>query len=336
VKDSMQARKGFMASSLGAFAATAASGSWPARAADSYTLRMSFEAAATTAWGMAAARWAVAVARRSNGALKIELFPNSQLASQPATIQGLTTGVIDLTFGATVYLEPLVPELKVFTLPFIFRNAASVFRVVDGPIGDEFFAKLETKGIAGLFWGTSSFREMETVSKPIRVPEDMKGMRFRIQGGAVGVGMAQALGAIPVTIDFAEIYTALSQHTIDVIDSTPDAVVQSKFYTIVKHVAMTNHVFVLQPMLVSKSKLESLPPNLQKILKDEAKAILPVWRAAAAKQTTIAFDTLKGQGVATSEIDYPAFRKAMDPVYASLQSTLGGDLIQRVSRIGNV
>jgi tripartite ATP-independent transporter DctP family solute receptor len=331
VKLNMQSRKRFLTASVGALAFTGT----PASAVDSFVLRMSFAAAPTTAWGMSAARWAAAVDRRSNGRLKIELYPNGQLANEQASIQGLTTGVVDLRFGATVFLESLIPQLSVFTLPFMFKDTDAVFRVVDGPIGNEIFSRLESKGMIGLFWGTSAFRELETVSKPIRVPEDMKGLRFRSQGGAVSVGMVRALGAIPLTVDFSEIYVSLAQHTVDAIDSTPDAVLESKFDSVVKHVAMTNHVFVLQPMIGSKSKIESLPADLQRILKEEGKAILPFWRSSAARSTAAAIETLKSKGVAFTEVDYPAFRKAMDPVYASLQSSLGDDLIQRVSRSAN-
>ena len=317
------------------FLATAASVAFAARpavAADSYTLRMSAAGNGTAVWNIVAARWGAAVARRSGGRLNIELYPNAQLAKERESIAGLTTGVVDLTLQSSVFLETLFPQLQVLTLPFMFKNVAGALRVIDGPIGADFNAQFESKGITCLAWGTSSFRQMETVGKQVRSPDDLKGLRYRVQGGAVSVAMVQALGAIPVTIDLSEVYTALSQHTIDVVDTTPEGAVDEKFYVIVKHVALTNHVLVLQPILASKSKIESLPSDLQRILREEWRNIAPSWRAAVTQNNGEAIATLKSNGVAVTDVDYPAFRKAMDPVYASLQAKLGGDLIQRVSR----
>jgi TRAP-type transport system periplasmic protein len=304
-----------------------------AGAADSYTLRLSSTSGPTTAWNVAALRLGALVDRRSNGRLKIEVYANSQLAKQGETIQGIQSGVIDLALGeASVFFEPAFPQLQVLTLPFMFKDAPTAFRVLDGPVGTELSTEFGKKGMVALGWGTAGFRQMESDSKVIRTPDDMKGLRFRIQGGAVAVGMAQALGALPVTIDITEVFTAFTQHTIDVIDSTIDAFVTNKTYSIVKHVAVTNHVLVLQPLMASKPKIESMPADLQKILKEEAKAIQPGWRTLAAQRTAEGLDLLRSQGVTVNEIDYPPFRRAMAPVYAALQARLGGDLIQRISR----
>jgi TRAP-type transport system periplasmic protein len=337
VKVAPRPRKWFLRTSLGAIAAAGPVASYarPVAALESYTLRMSLATSATTSWNISAAQWAEAVGRRSNGRLKIEVYPNSQLAKEQESIDGLQTGLVDLTFQNSTFLEPLFPKVQAFGLPFMLRNAAAALRVVDGPIGNEIFADFKAKGILGLFWGFTGFRELETPGKVIRVPEDMRGMRFRIQGGTVNTAMAQAVGAIPVTIDYSEMRSALAQHTIDVVDSTLVSVGSNKLYTLVKTVAMTNHIFSLQPLIASRSKIEALPADLQKIIFDETKAIIPAWRALTLQQTAEATQLLKDQGMVFNEIAFPAFRKAMDPVYAMLQSKLGGNMVQRISRIAN-
>lgn len=326
----LPSRKQFALGSAATLAGTRA-----ASAADSFTLRLSTTGNSTTIWYFAATRLSESVARRSNGRLRIEIYPNSQLAKEVETIQGLTTGTVDLAIESSVFVEPILPQMQVFTLPFMFKNAAAAFRVVDGPIGEELFAALDQKGIAGLAWGGTGFREIETVNKAVKVPEDMKGLRLRVQGGAVYVGMAQALGALPVTIDFSEVYAALSQHTIDAIDNTPEGVVDLKLYTVVNHLALTNHIFTVQPLLGSKAKISALPPDLQKILKDEAKALVPYWRGVLTQHAAESLETLKSKGMTITEVDFPAFRRAMEPVYGALQSKLGGDLIQRAVRAAN-
>ena len=147
--------------------------------------------------------------------------------------------------------------------------------------------------------------------------------------------MLQAVGAIPVTIEFAELYTALAQHTVDGFAINNDGVISQKFDTVITHIAMANQHFSFIPLLGSKRKIDALPPELQKLLHDEATATLPAWRALTAQQLVQAEQTLRGKGIVFTEIDLPAFRKAMEPVYASFQSKIGGDLFERVRRAAN-
>ena len=285
-----------------------------------------------SAVAQAAVHFAAQVDRRSKGQLKIEVYPSGQLANEPNSIAGLTTGTIDLSIQATPFLEPLFPKFQVFDLPFMFKSLPAAFRVLDGPIGDEFLADLDSKGIVGLSWGAGGFKELESTNKPITVPEDMKGLRMRIPNGAVYVATYQALGAIPIPIDNAEVLTALSQRVIDAVDFNIDVTTGGKFYIAIKHLALSNHILSANLLLASKRKVEALPPALQRILKDEGKRVVPFWRALFDRQIVADIKILKENGVVFSEIQYSAFRKAVEPVYALFQTKLGGDLIERVSR----
>jgi TRAP-type transport system periplasmic protein len=307
----------------------------PASAAPTYTLRLSMAQSVTSMLATAALRFASAVGRRSNGAVTIEVYPDGQLAQEQETIDGLVTGVIDFSIESSAFLLSRFPQYQVFDAPFLFKDVATAYRVLDGSIGSELFAELEPKGIVGLGWATQGFRELETTSKPVSTPEDLKGLRMRIAGGGVFVAMYQALGAIPVTINPNETLMALSQHAADGIDYNLDGFSSGKFYTVVKHVAMTNHSILLQPLLGSKRKIESLPLALQRIVKEEGKAATSFMRSLVPRQTAAAIRFLKQNGVLFTDIQYPAFRKAVDPVYATLQSKLGGNLLDRISRAAN-
>jgi TRAP-type transport system periplasmic protein len=305
-----------------------------AAAADTYTMRLSLAQLATSLNGIAAYRFSDAINRRSNGQLKIEVYPNGQLAKQQETIDGLVSGIIDFGIQATSFVAPLFSRYQVFDLPFLFKSVDAVYRVLGGSIGDELFAELESKGIVGLSWGSGSFKQLDTTSKPIVVPADMKGLRIRVVG-SVYAATYQALGAIPVLIDISEAFVALQQHTIDAVDSTLDEFTAKKFYTIVRHVALANIGFTDSPLMVSKRKFEALPTSLQRIIKDEAKALIPYWRSLNEKLVADASKILKDNGVAFTDPDHAAFRKAVEPVYAMVQSKVGGDLIERVSRTAN-
>ena len=173
------------------------------------------------------------------------------------------------------------------------------------------------------------------MSKKVRSPADMRGLRIRIQSGPVYVAMMQGLGAIPVVIDASERIVALQQHTVDGLDISLEQMVAQAIYPYIGHVALTNHIYSLQPLCASKKSLEGLPTDLQQILRSEAKAVRSAQRALGAQRVTEATRFMREKGIAFGEIDYPLFRKAMDSVYAGFQSKLGSDLIERVSRAAN-
>ena len=228
----------------------------PARAAEAYTMRLSLPNATASIPAAAALRFAAAVNRRSGGQLQIEVYPNGQLAKEQESIDALTSGVIDLAIQQVGFLTSLVPQFQVFDLPFLFKDAAASYRVLDGPIGDELFATLDPKGIVGLGWGSNGFKEFETTARAVVNVADMKGLRIRILGGAIFVATYQALGAIPVTFDLSEVFTALTQRTLDGIDVAIAGFASGKYYTVCKHVAMSNHVLAAIPLLShSKRKM---------------------------------------------------------------------------------
>jgi TRAP-type transport system periplasmic protein len=301
---------------------------------EQHTMRLAMPTAADSIFGQAALHLASAVQRRSNGQLKIEVYPNGQLASQQATIDGLVTGVIDLAIEASGFLVPLFPQYAVWDMPFIVRDLATGYRIQDGDIGREMFAQLEPKGIVGLAWGSAGFKELQT-TRPIISQDDIKGLRMRIPSGAVYVATYQALGAIPLVIDLSETYTALSQHTVEGIDLNLDGFATGKYYTIVKHIAWLHHFFAVQPVLGSKRKIEALPPGLQKILREEGRAVTPFWRSQLARQIAADVDIFKKNGVAFSEIPYAPLRKAVDPVYTLYGAKIGGELVDRFARAAN-
>jgi TRAP-type transport system periplasmic protein len=316
---------------LAALAVGTANGARAAGAAEEYTLRLNVNEGVTSAFALGAIHFATSVLRRSKGQLKVEVYPNHQLASQQESISALTSGALDFSIVGTAFLTSLVPRLAVFDMPFLCKDNASGYRLLDGRVADDFSAELEARGIVGVGW-TGSFKELSTTTRAVVVPEDMKGLRIRIPNGAVFAATFQALGAIPVTIDVAESYLALQQHTVDGIDLNLDLIADGQYYNVIKHVAMTNHIFSVTPLLGSKRKIEMLPAPLQKIVREEGKTAIAAWRATANQKMSSQLDVLKKNGVAFTQIQYPAFRKAVDPVYTTFSAKLGADFLERVVR----
>ena len=316
---------------LGSFGAAVGFLPRSARAADSYTLRMNLPNPAASALGQAGLHLASVVNQRSNGQLKIEVYPSFQLAKEQETIDALTTGVIDLAISNTAFLAQLFPQYQIFDLSFLFKDFAAALRVLDGSIGEELFAQLEPKGIIGLCWGTGGMRQLEA-TRAVVVPEDAKGLRVRISGGAIYSAVYQALGAIPLIIDGSETLTSLQSKTIDALDVNLDSFTQSKYYVVAKHVAMTNQNISVLPMLGSKRKIEAMPQPLQRMLKEEGKLLNTFWRTTIIRQVAEDVEILKKAGVTFTEVQHAAFRKAVQPAYAMVQARVGG-LLDRVIRV---
>src|SRR5581483_6311692 len=177
-------------------------------AAEPVTLRFSHPDVPASVMGTAVGRLADGINARAGGQLKVEVYPSGQLAKQQETLNALASGTIDMVVVASSFLESQFPDFQVFDMPFMFKNFPSLYRVLDGPIGNEFFSQLDAKGVLGLGWSSAGFKQLCTTAKPILTPEDMKGVRIRIQAGAVFVATYQALGAIPVPIDVNETFTA--------------------------------------------------------------------------------------------------------------------------------
>jgi TRAP-type transport system periplasmic protein len=300
-------------------------------AADQYTMRLGTAVVASSPLGQAGVRFASAVARRTSGQLKIEVYPNGQLGQQQETVDGLTTGVIDFALTSTSFLQQMFPRFQLFDMPFLCKDLNAAYRLIDGRIGTELFGELESRGIIAYGWAINGSRQIETTTKTVIVPEDMKGVRIRIQPTAVFVAVYQALGAIPLSVDLAEVPAALSQHTLDGVDFAIGAFTTQQLYASCKHVAMSNHGISPQVLLASRRKIEALPQRFQKVLKEEGRGVVPSWRSAIVREEAASLQLLKQKEVVFSEIQYAPFRKAVEPVYVTMQSKIGSDLIERAS-----
>jgi TRAP-type transport system periplasmic protein len=228
------------------------------------------------------------------------------------------------------FLESFFPRIQVLDLPFLFKDAASAERLLDGPIGQQLLVDMPSKGIYGFVWGHYGWRVTETVSQPVRKPEDLRGLKIRIQPGAVFAASFKAVGAIPVVLDLSELYIALSQKTVNGLELPFLAMVSSKIYEVTKYVGVTNHVYNAGALMASKLKFDTLDADQQKAIREAAIEIQPYWRATVAQKSGENRDFLAGKGMVIDEIDYPAFHAAMAPVYAEFKDKIGAELVDRV------
>nr|WP_263597256.1 TRAP transporter substrate-binding protein [Metabacillus idriensis] len=204
------------------------------------------------------------VEEKSNGSIEVKVYPNAKLGSEKDAIEGILNGTIDMTtVAADSSLANVVPEMNLFGLPFLFKDREHVYSVLDGDIGKKLLQKVDEKGMKGLGFWEVGFRQMTTNDKPIVKPDDMKGLKMRVQPAPVWQEFMKSLGANPTAVNFNELYSALEQGIVDGQENPIPSIMSSRFYEVQKQVSITNHSYTAGPVLISK-KLYDLITGEQK------------------------------------------------------------------------
>lgn len=260
-------------------------------------------------------RFAAEVAKRTNNKYDIQLFVGGALGSTVNLANSLQTGIIDCAILTSGYLESFVPSIQVIDLPFIFKDDKTAESMLDGDLGKRLFADMEKRGVHGLSWGWYGWRQMEISTRAVHTPDDMRGLKIRIQPGPVFAAMFKALGAIPVPLDGSEVYLGLAQHTVDGVEFPLPTAVTFKVYEVTKYLALTKHSYNAGALMVSNARWNQLTPEEQTAFQEAATAVLPFWRTTIAKRSDEALTFLKSHGMQATDTDFAAFQTKMKTVY---------------------
>src|SRR5512139_1991698 len=219
---------------------------------------------------LGAVRYSDLVAQRTKNKVKIDVYPSTQLGNERDMVEGLQLGTIDLVVTSTGPLGGFVPRMFVVDLPFLFRDRAHAYQVLDGPIGRELLNAFSAKGMKGLAFWENGFRQITNSVRPIEKPEDLKGIKIRTMENKVHLSAFRAFGASPTPMAWSEVYTALQQGTIDGQDNPIAIVYTSKLSEVQKYLALTGHFYSPALLLMSVKAYNSLPEDARKIVLDTA------------------------------------------------------------------
>lgn len=194
----------------------------------------------------------------SRGKLKIRIYPSQQLGTERECLELLQIGSLDITKVSAAVLENFAPKLKVLSLPYIFTSKEHQFRVLDGPVGKELLAASRPFKLEGLCFYDAGSRSFYTIDKPLNTPEDLSGLKIRVQESATAIGMVQALGGSPTPISWGELYTALQQGVVDGAENNPPSFYLSRHYEVCKYYTINQHTMVPDVVLVSSATMDRL------------------------------------------------------------------------------
>lgn len=272
------------------------------------------------------------VEKRSNGKVKIEVYPLSQLGAERELTEALTFGTADMSITSTAPVTNFYPKLGVLDLPFLFESREQAYKVLDGKVGQDILKDLESANLVGLAWAENGFRHITNGSKDIKKPEDVRGIKIRTQENPIHLAAFEALGAKPTPMAWTEALTALQQGVVDA-QENPAIVAQTyKLYDSKQtHMSLTGHVYSAAVILFSKPVWDKLPDDVKQLISEEAKAAGQYERELMIKMEAEAIDNIKAKGVVvTEDVDKQAFREAMKPVYDKFSGQFGKELVDEI------
>jgi C4-dicarboxylate-binding protein DctP len=297
-------------------------------------LKFSHVVAPNTPKGKGADKFKELAEKYTNGKVKVEVYANSTLYKDKEELEALQLGAVQMLAPSNSKFGPIwVKDFEVFDLPYLLPNKAALRKVTDGPIGKAMLKKLESKGMVGLAYWDNGFKEM-SANKPLRMPEDYKGLKFRIQSSKVLEAQFRALGAIPQVMAFSEVYQALQTGVVDGQENTPSNMFTQKFHEVQKYTTLTNHGYIGYVVVVNKKFWDDLPADVRGQL-EKAMAEATVYsNEISEKENVESLDDIKKSGktelITPTAAESAAMRKAMEPLYQEMSSRVGKQLIDDV------
>ncbi|HEY1129529.1 MAG TPA: TRAP transporter substrate-binding protein [Roseateles sp.] len=325
----MALRRLVLASAVAALSTLAG---FAAQAQAPIVIKFSHVVAPDTPKGKGAQRFKELAEQRTNGRVKIEVYPNSQLYKDKEEMEALQLGSVQMLAPSLAKFGPLgAKEFEVVDLPFIFKDTEAFRALTDGPLGADLFKKLEPKGIKGLAYWDNGFHIM-SANKPLHHVADFKGMKMRIQSSKVLDAQMRALGAIPQVMAFSELYQALQTGVVDGTEGVPSNFYTQKIYEVQKHMTLSNHGHLAYAVIVNKKFWDGLPADIRTQLEGAIKDATTYANAIAATENATALEKIKASGRVTVYTPSPAeiteWKKALMPVHKEMESRVGKATIE--------
>ncbi|TAK49005.1 MAG: DctP family TRAP transporter solute-binding subunit [Xanthobacteraceae bacterium] len=316
-----------------AFAATLAMAG-QALAQQPIVIKFSHVVAPDTPKGKGAERFRELGEKYTAGKVKIEVYPNSQLYKDKEEVEALQLGAVQMLAPSLAKFGPLgAKEFEVFDLPFIFPDKAALHKITQGQIGKDLLAKLQPKGITGLAYWDNGFKIM-SANRPLKTPDDMLGLKMRIQSSKVLEAQMKAFGAVPQVMAFSEVYQALQTGVVDGTENPPSNMFTQKMHEVQKNATLTNHGYLGYAVIVNKKFWDGLPADVRTGL-EKAMAEATVYaNDIAQKENDDALAAMKKSGKTDFYTPTAAERKAWldaaKSVHKEMASRVGKELIDTI------
>ena len=293
-------------------------------------------------WGLAAEKWGQIVRERSGGKINLKVYPGAQLVGgdQTKEFTAMRQGFIDMAVGSTINWSPQVVELNLFSLPFLMPDYKAIDALTQGEVGKRLFEVIESKGVVPLAWAENGFRELTNSKRPVRTPDDLKGLKIRVVGSPLFNETFTALGANPTQMSWADAQPALSTGAVDGQENPLTIFTVAKLHNVgQKNVTLWRYVADPLIFAVSKQVWDSFSPEDQKLLRETAQEAgkhgIELARKGVTPGDNSVLKDIEGVGVQVvnlSEAERQAFVQATRGVYNKWKDRIGADLVNAAEK----
>lgn len=274
------------------------------------------------------------VEQKTNGRVQVQIYPNSQLGAERAMLEGMQLGTIEMGIITSGALSNFVPEFAVLDLGYLFKDSKQAQEVLNGPVGQELSEKMAQVGIRNLGFLDAGFRSVYA-KKPVRTPDDLKGMKIRTMENPAHIALFKALGANPIPMNYSELYTALQQGTVDGAENVVDVFYKSKHYEVAPVFSETNHVYLVVMYMISEKFFQGLPPDIQQAIQEAAREAIQYENSVFVEHRNEAYNKLKEAGVTVVQIDdVTAFQQKAKQSWREVVKNIpnGQDLLDKIMK----
>ncbi len=266
-------------------------------------------------------RMAELVYEKSDGEMRIDIYPNEQLGTERETLELLQIGSLDITKVSAAVMEGFTRKFSIFSVPFMFVNEEHMHEMLDGPIGKRVLDAAEPYRLVGLCYYDAGSRSFYTTDRPVRKPEDLEGLSIRVQESVSAIRMVNILGGSATPISWGELYTALQQGVVDGAENNPPSFYLSRHYEVSKYYTLNEHTAVPDVLLISSNTWENILSEEQReIVQEAALESVPYQREEWEKATEEALEAVEKAGVEIIYPDREPFMEASEPFYERMRA----------------
>jgi tripartite ATP-independent transporter DctP family solute receptor len=273
------------------------------------------------------------IAEKSSGHMRVDIYPSEQLGAERDLIELLQIGSLGMTKVSTAPLEGFVPEMKIFGIPYVFRDEQHRWRVLNSPLGKKLLLAGEKYFLHGLCYFDAGSRSFYTKNNPVNSPADLKGLKIRVMKSITSVEMVSALGGSSTPIPWGELYTALQQGVVDGAENNLPSFYLSRHYEVCKYYTLDEHTAVPDILLISKIIWEGLKEEEKKWLQDAVDESVEYQKKIWSEACDHALREVRKAGVTIIYPDKKSFRNSVIKMYESYRGTNIYDLIKAIDTI---
>ena len=271
----------------------------------------------------------------SDDTVTINIYPGAVLGSETQCIEQLQNGSLAMTKTSAAAMENFVPSMAALSYPYVFRDAEHYQKVLNGTIGKKLLQGGEAKFLKGLCYYDAGSRNFYSKDKPIRSPDDLKGLKIRVMNSATAIEMVKAMGGAPTPIAWGELYSSLAQGIVDGAENNLPSFTTNKHYEVCKHFVLDGHTRVPDMLLISTKVWEALDPQVQQWVQQAASESAEYQRELWRAMTLDAIEKAKAEGVTIYEVDTRAFAEKVAPMLAQVQDEEVAELLRRIANVTN-